>query len=321
MSASPLMLGSTVTIYNLECIQRRMPELEGQHNEPVRRMYRKMLEAGAERFLCKPADADCLLPLRHDCPNFSSVIEDLLDHLTLAVSHKRGIHLMPILLAGDPGVGKTHFAKSLATVLGVPFQFVSMGTMTAGWILSGSAPTWSGARQGKVAEGLIESHFANPLYLLDELDKTGGDARYDPFGALLQLLEGDTAAHFKDEFLDLEIDASYVLWVATANDLSRIPGYILSRMVVYEVPPPTPEQSALIAQRIYDNLREQSTWPFQEVLEDDVLNYVAGIAPRDMKKRLTEAMARATRQKREKLCVSDFKPLSTNKGRRIGFLD
>ncbi|MBL3335783.1 AAA family ATPase, partial [Klebsiella pneumoniae] len=80
--------------------------------------------------------------------------------------------------------GKTHFARQLANVLGTGFEFVSMSSLTAGWILSGASSQWSHAKPGKVAQALVCGDYANPLMVLDEVDKAGGDARYDPMGAL-----------------------------------------------------------------------------------------------------------------------------------------
>ena len=85
------------------------------------------------------------------------------------------------------------------------------------------------------------------LVVLDEVDKSGGDHRYDPMGALYTLLERDTAASFKDEFIDLDMDASHILWIATANDESAIPEPILNRMNVYEIERPDAEGSRRIA--------------------------------------------------------------------------
>jgi MoxR-like ATPase len=146
-----------------------------------------------------------------------------------------------MLLLGEPGLGKTYFAKKLAHALSTGFEFVSMSSLTAGWVLTGASAQWHNARPGKVAQTLIEGEYANPVVVLDEVDKAGGDARYDPMGALYSLLEPDTAAHFKDEFIDVDMDASHILWVATANDESVIPEPILNRMNVYSIERPDPE--------------------------------------------------------------------------------
>jgi ATP-dependent Lon protease len=235
------------------------------------------------------------------CPNFAGVVEDLANYVALAAVREGGFYLSPILLAGDPGVGKTHFAKCLAKALGLNFEFISMGTLSANWVLSGSAPTWQGARYGKIAGTLIESQFANPLFLLDELDKTGGDSRFDPYGALLQLMEQDTASHFRDEYLDVPLDMSKVIYIGTANAVDRIPDFILSRMTVYEVPAPTPEEARVIATNIYRKLRDQHRYPFPPELEDDTLDVLQKVPPREIGKRILDGMAATVRAKGDRL--------------------
>lgn len=317
---SVLSIASTVDIYNVDEVSMALQNAEGPQNEGLRRIYQKMLDKGPSRFLSKPASADGLFEVEQRCPNFSGVLHDLAAYLELSLQTKKGLSILPVVLAGDPGVGKTHFAKTLAQALNLPYQFVSMGTLSAGWILSGSSPSWSGARHGKVAETLIESDYANPVYLIDELDKTGGDSRYDPYGALLQLLEKDTAQHFKDEFLDLSIDASAILWVATANRLELIPDYILSRCAVYEVPAPTPDQARVIADNIYAALRALHQWPFEEALSEGALFALERIPPREMKKKILDAMASAVHHRRERIEAGDIRSSHVKTTRPIGFV-
>lgn len=316
-----LSLGSSMTLFDTSEVEKAMSGLESQssNSDGLRRVYKKMLESGPQRWVSKPASCAPLEQVLDDCPNFRGVLEDLSNHIELAVVNKRGLAMIPVLLAGAPGVGKTHFAKQLAKSLGLSYQFLSMGTMSAGWVLGGSAPTWSGARHGKIAASLIEGDFGNPLYLLDELDKTGGDSRFDPYGALLQLLERDTAQHFKDEYLDVSINASAIVWVATANDVSLIPDYILSRMAVYEVPAPSQDEAFYIAQRIYDGLRAEMDWAFEPELPAALYDLVTEIAPRDMRKKLLDAMACAVRGKRTQLLAADIKATHVKQARSIGF--
>jgi hypothetical protein len=118
-------------------------------------------------------------------------------------------------------------------------NLLPMSSMTAGWLLSGSSSQWKGARPGKVFEALVEGEYANPVIVVDEIDKASGDAQYDPLGALYSLLEHDTAQSFTDEFAEVAIDASQVIWITTANDSRGIPDPILNRMNVFEVQAPT----------------------------------------------------------------------------------
>lgn len=314
-----LSLGAEVQLFDPREVEAALSKSDSAHEEGLRKVYRRMLEKGPRRWLSRPSSAHLLSELQTQCPNFSDVLSDLVNYIELSAVGRHGLDVLPILLAGDPGVGKTHFAKSLAAVLGLPFQFVSMGTVTAGWVLSGSASSWSGARQGKVAEGLLDNELANPVVLVDELDKTGGSPQYDPFGALLQLMERETARHFKDEFLDVELDASSVIWLATANDAERIPEYIRSRMVVYHVPAPTAEQATVIATSIYNKHRKAYDWAFAPGLSADVLERLANVPPREMGKRILDAMARAVRERRTELKVCDFSVASSGPSRKIGF--
>jgi ATP-dependent Lon protease len=125
--------------------------------------------------------------------------------------------------AGPPGIGKTHFARKLAELLGTGMNLVPMSSMTAGWLLSGSSSQWKGAKPGKVFEALVDGEYANPVIVVDEIDKASTDAQYDPLGALYSLLEHDTAHNFTDEFAEVAIDASQVIWITTANDDAAFP--------------------------------------------------------------------------------------------------
>jgi ATP-dependent Lon protease len=314
-----LSLGATRNIYDPEAVAKAMARAEGTNNALLMRTYGRMLDLGAQRYISKPGSSDVLSPLAEACPNFEGVVDDLRKYLELALYGSSPLNFVPILLAGEPGVGKTHFAAELAKVLNTPHRFVSMGTMTSGWVLSGSSSGWSGARHGKVAQALIDETIANPIFTLDEVDKAGGDHRYDPFGALLQLLEPDTAAHFTDEFLDVELDTSGIFWVGTANNLSAIPDYILQRMMVYEVPSPTPAQASSIAQSIYANLIAARGWGFEPDLSDAVLERLAEVSPREMKKALFDAMGTARLAKRETVLAADVGQSHVKKKSTMGF--
>ncbi|PNG49875.1 MULTISPECIES: AAA family ATPase [unclassified Variovorax] len=314
-----LSLGGTREIYSPEAVVKAMARSEGTNNALLMKTYGRMLDVGAQRFISKPSSSDALAPLAQACPNFQGVVDDLRKYLELALYGSSPLNFVPILLAGEPGVGKTHFAAELAKALNIPHRFVSMGTMTSGWVLSGSSSGWSGARHGKVAQALIEETIANPAFTLDEVDKAGGDHRYDPFGALLQLLEPDTAKHFTDEFLDVEIDTSGIFWVGTANNLSAIPDYILQRMMVYEVPSPTRAQAASIAQSIYSGLLAANGWGFDPDLTDAVLEHMAEVSPREMKKALLDAMGSARLAKRETVLADDVGHSHVKKKTSMGF--
>ena len=307
------------TIYDVSAIERALEEASGNRNEALTSLYEKMKQRGGGRFLVRPSGPDMIDEMYDSCPNFGDVIDDLKKYIALSVAGNEPMSFTPILLLGEPGIGKTHFARELAGKLGTGHEFVSMSSLTAGWILSGSSAQWNNAKPGKVAHTLVHGDFANPIVVLDEIDKAGGDNRYDPMGALYSLLEHDTAKAFKDEFVDIDIDASHILWVTTANDERSIPEPILNRMNVYEVPRPDLEASLVIAGRLYRDIIGEHDWGFPDEIEDAVLERLASLPPRDMKKRLLAAFGTAKLDGRNWLEARDFDAPRIGRSRKIGF--
>jgi ATP-dependent Lon protease len=316
---APLALGGLVPVYDPTEIDGRLADDATQRNDAVRSAYLRMKRAGGLRCVVKASTLEALDALYRECPNFAPVVDDLRKQLALAISGNQPVSFTPILLLGEPGLGKTHFAKRLAEVLGTGFEFVSMSSLTAGWILSGTSSQWANARPGKVAEALVNGEFANPLILLDEIDKAGGDSRYDPLGALYGLLEPVTAKRFRDEFIDLEIDASHILWIATANDAGAIPEPILSRMNVYEIGRPDTEGSRAIGVGIYRELLARHGWKFDPEPRADVLERLATLPPRAMRKALVDAMGTAKLAGRDHVEPADLAPQPPTARPRIGF--
>lgn len=307
-------------IYSVAEVDRALEDSAAQRNEGLKGWYDRMRELGGSRYIIKPSSHTAVDDLYEASPNFGEVVDDLKKSLALAVAGNEAVQFTPLLLLGEPGLGKTYFAKKLANALGTGFEFVSMSSLTAGWVLTGASAQWHNARPGKVAQALIEGDYANPVVVLDEVDKAGGDHRYDPMGALYCLLERDTALHFKDEFIDVDMDASHMLWVATANDASAIPEPILNRMNVYAIERPDAEGSRRIAQAVYREILEQHNWPFPSEPSALVLDRLMTIPPRDMKKLLLDAFGNARLAGRDHLVPEDIdaKKLCGRRA-RVGF--
>jgi ATP-dependent Lon protease len=193
--------------------------------------------------------------------------------------------------------------------------------MTAGWLLSGASSQWKGSKPGKVFEALVDGQYANPVMVIDEIDKAGADAQYDPLGALYNLLEHDTAHAFVDEFAEVPIDASQVIWITTANDVRGIPEPILNRMNVFEVDAPSPEAARQIARQLYASIRTEHDWGrlVADEPSGDVLDHLAALAPREMRRALMTGFGNARLAGRDEVHIDDLPRTSTGRS-RIGFV-
>jgi ATP-dependent Lon protease len=309
------------SLYRLHEVEKRMARLPAKEHESLRSTYERMLEKGADRFQVKPSGLPAMEHLYDELPNFSEVLDDLKRQLALCQDSRDALEITPMLLLGPPGIGKTHFAREVAELLGTGLGFISMSSLTAGWVLSGASSQWKGARAGKVFETLVDGQYVNPVMVVDEIDKARGEHAYDPLGALYSLLEHDTAGTFTDEFAEVPIDASQVIWVATANDERSIPEPILNRMNVFEVQMPDADAARTIAGRLYAQIRGAHDWGrrFDPEPGADVLDRIGSLAPREMRRAWMTAFGNAKLAGRSTVLPDDL-PEAHGKRAPIGFM-
>ncbi|MGH8670124.1 MAG: AAA family ATPase [Burkholderiales bacterium] len=307
-------------VYDVSGVEKALQGLSPGASEALRAVYEKMLRLGGQRFTVKPSALPGMDALFDELPNFTSVLEDVRKHLALCVDSEDSIEVPPMLLLGEPGIGKTHFARRISQLLGTGFGFVPMSSLTAGWVLSGASSQWKNAKPGKVFDTLVNGDYANPVIVVDEIDKASGDGQYDPLGALYELLEVETATRFIDEFVELPIDASGAVWLATANDAARIPEPLLSRLTVYEIEPPDAEGAARIAASIYREIRNAHDWgrQFPEAPSPSTLDKLASMPPREMRRAIHAAFGNAKIAGRSEVGPDDIQDGRARK-QRIGF--
>ncbi|EWS65858.1 Lon protease [Hydrogenophaga sp. T4] len=214
------------------------------------------------------------------------------------------VALPPILLIGPPGVGKTYFTLALAKAMDRPIERHSFDAAYAGSALLGSDRHWANTKSGLVFDAICLGECADPIILLDELDKADTVSRSSPLVPLHSLLEPVTARDVVDISVGIRFDASHVFWIATANDLRNIPESIQSRFRVFSLRAPTAGQALDLARAVAGSVHQR--FPTFEVPHRQLATLVAHLTPREQVQALEQAFAAAATNGRKHLVRQDL---------------
>jgi len=240
--------------------------------------------------------------LDRDHYGLEKVKERVLEFLAVRVLSKKRGNSPIICLVGPPGTGKTSIARSVAEALGKEYVRIALGGVRDEAEIRGHRKTYIGAMPGRIASGLRQAGTRNPLMLFDEIDKVGTDYKGDPSSALLEVLDGEQNCKFRDNYIELPLDLSEVLFIATANTTQTIPKPLLDRMELIEVTSYTENEKAhiakghLIAKQIERNgLTEEQITFTDEAIQKIIRGYTKEAGVRNLERRISEVCRKAAK--------------------------
>lgn len=240
--------------------------------------------------------------LEEDHYGLEKVKERIMEFLAVRTLTKKGES--PILcLAGPPGTGKTSIARSVARALDKEYVRISLGGVRDEAEIRGHRRTYIGAMPGRIANGLIQAGVKNPLVLLDEIDKVSSDYKGDTSSALLEVLDAEQNKKFRDHYVEIPLDLSEVLFIATANDLQTIPRPLLDRMEIIEVSSYTENEKSHIAmehlipkQVKKHGLKKEQLCIEEAALHEIITGYTKEAGVRSLERRIGEICRKTARK-------------------------
>lgn len=291
--------GTSIAVYDVleplklvRDLKARTPDRDlHKRNEAL---YQRIKPKGHRRALARPKlDLQDFKRLYQAFPHFSPVIDLIRDQFAFAELTGTPFVIPPILLGGDPGIGKTRFSQELAQALGTVMRRLPFDNGQSGVSLLGSDKNWANTTYGSVFELVVLGELANPILLLDEIDKASKRREGYALASLHSLLEPVTSERVRDISLDFEFNASRVTWIATANEMDQIPQSLRSRFHEFWIEQPTGAQALQMAEVVAQEVHQEMNLPDFTPPARQVVHYIAHLSAREQIQALKRAYAAA----------------------------
>jgi len=258
-------------------------------------------------------------------PNFTEVIIFIRNQLALAINGNKVLHLPSFLLIGDAGIGKTEFLLTLTQFFNTPLEIIDVASLQSESTLAGSENFWGNTKPSLLFNTLIFGDTANPIIMLDEIDKAKTNSAYNPLAALHMLLEPRQAKNYKDLSVpEIKLDASHIIWVATANNLEAIEKPIADRFIVFTIKKPDITQMQIIVKNLYQRITQEKAWGvfFNDSVSVEVVTELCKHHPRKVRKLLEQSFGHAAFKNRTYLTQGDIQACLTNEIKTVpmGFM-
>jgi ATP-dependent Lon protease len=215
-------------------------------------IYQDLLQRGtALREIARPKSVKALEFLAQKQPHMKEVVHFVMAQINLARRSQKPVRLQPMLLVGEAGVGKTHFAQALAQALSTTLRIQALDSDLTSSVFLGSDSKWGNSQHGVLFETVVLGQHANPIIVLDEIDKPSRSLSYgSPVNSLYSVLEPVSAKGVRDISLMFEFDASQVTWIATANTAMYLDPPLRSRFREFHIMPPTAAECLVLAEEV-----------------------------------------------------------------------
>ncbi len=321
-----------IKLYSHDDVDQLEKNYEGatrDHANRVKSLVARMRENTPEKRLVTIPDdwKNICDALESDFPNFFEAIRFIRNQLALSSVSNQTLKFPPVLLVGDAGIGKTEFMLTLADVINTRLTVIDMASAQSGSTLSGSDTFWSNTKPGEIFNSLVFDDVANPVILMDEIDKAKNGGDYNPLASLHALLEPRQARQFQDLSVpEIKIDASHILWIATANKIDVMEKPILDRFTIFNIDPPSTIQMREIVKNQYRRFIENDPAGgfFDKEIKGAVVDELCLYHPRKVRKILESSFGLAANSQRHYLIVDDIRECNISdkkeKSRGMGFM-